>query len=229
MLSFAHRHPSLAVGSLVLALAACGSSVDTSALGGATASTTTTTTTTTTTGGGAGGNPCYPDSCPPTTTSSSSGAGGSAALCGGDPGGACPPDAFCDFKNDDCGGADGPGVCTAKPGGCTLNYVPTCGCDGKIYGNPCDANAHGVDVSNLGGCTPPGGMFSCGAHFCSLQKDYCQRDQSDVVGVADVFTCVPLPAACAMSQDCSCLAKEPCYGSCSKDALGGLTVVCSGG
>lgn len=219
----------LGTGVLVLLAAACGSSVETTSQGQGGAGSTTGTSSS---GTGAGGNPCYPDSCtgPSSSSSSSSGAGGAGPMCGGFGGATCPPDSFCDYANDNCGGDDGTGTCLAKPSACPELYIPTCGCDGVVYDSPCMANGAGVDVSNLGGCTAPAGTFACGWTFCNADQ-YCQRAVSDVGGEPDYYSCLSLPAACQMGADpsCVCLAGEPCGGMCTQDAAGGMTVTCPGG
>lgn len=64
----------------------------------------------------------------------------------------CPDDMYCDWPDDNCGAADGPGVCREKPQFCTQQYDPVCGCDGETYGNACTAASYGVDSSNF--CEP---------------------------------------------------------------------------
>jgi hypothetical protein len=48
----------------------------------------------------------------------------------------------------------GPGTCAPilmMPGVC--NDVVVCGCDGKQYPTPCDAERAGVSIASIGPCT----------------------------------------------------------------------------
>jgi hypothetical protein len=224
------RHP-LILGSLSLALfaAACGTSVQTST-------------------GGNGGTPTTicPQEAPPccdptqvdqgccldcsTTSTGVGGAGGSAGTpCGGFTGATCPPDQYCDFPDNLCGAADGSGVCTPKPTGCSDIYQPTCGCDGQVHPSPCDAASAGSDQNDLGGCMPPPGMFACGSQFCMLGSYYCEMDTSDVGSTPSTFACKPVPDACGGTPSCECLAGVACGWSCAMKSDGGLEVTCGGG
>ncbi|UQA59520.1 hypothetical protein [Polyangium aurulentum] len=155
---------------------------------------------------------------------------GSGAVCGGFTGDECSGGEYCNFGNDQCGSNDGQGVCTLPPDACPRFYKPTCGCDGKVYGNACEAAVAGVDVASFGGCPPPApGLFACGSGFCNQKTEYCQHTPSDTVEGPDSNACKPLPPGCT---SCACIPKDcgaPIPGTCAPTPDGGLRLTCPGG
>jgi hypothetical protein len=74
-------------------------------------------------------------------------------VCGGRGTSSCNLGQYCNWKAQDiCGAADAPGACTYKPEICNKIFSPVCACDGKTYGNACEAAAHGASVSSQGAC-----------------------------------------------------------------------------
>ena len=72
--------------------------------------------------------------------------------CGGVAGLECETGYRCAMEIDRCDVTDDVGVCKPKPEICTMEYAPVCGCDGKTYGNKCQAEAADAKVMKVGEC-----------------------------------------------------------------------------
>jgi hypothetical protein len=74
-------------------------------------------------------------------------------VCGGIAALQCGADEWCNFPpHAQCGAADQTGVCEERPQICTKIYMPVCGCDGRTYGNSCEAASVGVSTLHPGPC-----------------------------------------------------------------------------
>jgi hypothetical protein len=75
--------------------------------------------------------------------------------CGGVLGTLCAGTQYCKIAAGQCKVDDAQGSCTAIPAACTQEYRPVCGCDGKTYGNACEAARAGVSLDHQGKCKSP--------------------------------------------------------------------------
>ncbi len=75
-----------------------------------------------------------------------------------DPSAGCLSNAECKAADMYCakapGACDTAGLCQARPQACYDLWQPVCGCDGRTYGNDCNAAAAGVAVDYPGECCP---------------------------------------------------------------------------
>ena len=80
------------------------------------------------------------------------------------------------------GVCSGEGVCTKKPDACIMLSAPVCGCDGKTYGNFCEASSSSVNVKGKGKCEAvnPCMFMKCGdgnactADQCNPKTGQCE-------------------------------------------------------
>lgn len=128
-------------------------------------------------------------------------------VCGGLLGKECEAGYTCINDDGMCQVADASGVCRLQTNTCPTIAQPVCGCDGKTYGNRCEAAAAGVSVDTEGECKTEG--TSCGGKMgnqCGVDE-FCKYKPEDMCGAADqTGTCAPKPALCdkKLAPVCGC-------------------------
>lgn len=163
-----------------------------------------------------GGYACVADG----TTCGCPGADAGPGPCGGPSRIACGPGMFCSATS--CGGF---GTCQPAPTGCGRNYDPQCGCDGRDYGNPCNAQMADVVVAHAGMCTTPACGTRGGAPCPS--GTYCMFDLS--CGADDRGgSCQPIPSGCDLLYDPVCGCDGMTYGNACGAAAASMSVASRG-
>ena len=137
-----------------------------------------------------------------------------------DAGPQCPVGEIFQHSDFRCGRGSSAGFCNPPSTNCQSWEPATCGCDGVVYQNVCEADHAGVDFGLVDQCTAPPDMFACGYYFCPRNTTFCL--ESVVESGGGGFSCEPIPSKCASTPSCECLLKS--YDECESDGMGGFHV-----
>lgn len=136
--------------------------------------------------------------------------------------GVCGADQFCEYAEGACAG---PGECIERPGICTREFAPVCGCDDVTYTNACEAARSGASVAYAGPCDGEcGGLLggTCEAgEYCDLGEGACLLP--DATG-----ECAERPDVCPDVYAPVCGCNGETYGNACEAASDGENVAATG-
>ena len=124
----------------------------------------------------------------------------------------CKDDEYCLLE--DCGIKSG--LCTPRPEACPDVWDPVCGCNGRTYGNACEAAMAGVTVDYEGECGPG---YCWGNEMCD-ENEYCLFEPCAI----ETGICVPRPEICPLYFDPVCGCDGNTYGNDCEAAAAGVSV-----
>ena len=141
-----------------------------------------------------------------------------ARLCGSND--QCASREYCAFPPGSCGLVSW-GVCEPRPEACLEIFKPVCGCDGRTYGNACEAATAGVSVAQDGPCE----QERCRDNSDCADAEYCARP----IGVCeDEGMCRERPRVCPLFFDPVCGCDGVTYSNLCDAAANGAGVASDG-
>lgn len=137
----------------------------------------------------------------------------------------CGEGQYCDYADDLCGAGETVGTCWEIENTECDQPITVCTCDGAVqacYG------AEGADQTDALNCEAPTGTFACDVFFCDPATEYCASEFSGD-SCSTYFSCMPIPAACAMAPSCECLEEIDYTFGCTGEPATGFSAQLPGG